>query len=277
MSNIPWIPLNSGTSIPQIGFGVFKVDPAVTQATVERALEIGYRHIDTATAYGNETEVGQAIAASGIPRDELFVTTKLRNDHQAAGDVGGAFHRSLDMLGLDYVDLYLIHWPMPAVGKFVETWQQFERFYAGGQAKAIGVSNFLIEHLEQLLAATDVVPAVDQVELHPRFQQRELRAYLDQHGIKAEAWAPLGQGRFAVDEFAAITDAAQAHGVMPAQVILRWHLQEGIIAMPKSTSPEHQRANLDIMSFELSDAEMAAIRALDTGHRLAADPADIND
>ena len=276
MTDIPRIALNSGTSIPQIGFGTFKVDPAVTQATVEAALALGYRHIDTATGYSNEAEVGRAIAASGISREELFVTTKLRNDHQLAGDVAGAFGRSLDALGLGYVDLYLIHWPMPAAGKFVETWRQFEGFYADGRAHAIGVSNFKPAHLDTLLAATDIVPAVDQVELHPMFQQRELRAYLDAHGIKAEAWAPLGQGRFDIDEVPALTDAAAAHGKTPAQVILRWHLQEGVIAIPKALSPDHQRANLDITDFELTETEMAAIRAVDTGHRLAADPDDIN-
>ena len=274
--DIPSLRLNTGALIPQLGLGVFKVDPATTQATVEQALALGYRHIDTATGYNNETEVGRAIAASGVPRAELFVTTKLRNDHHKAGDVDGAFGRSLDMLGLDYLDLYLIHWPMPAVG-FVDAWHRFETFHSDGRAKAIGVSNFKIPHLERLLAASDVVPALNQVELHPLFQQRELRAFLDQHGILAEAWAPLGQGRFGLDEFAAITDAAAAHQVTPAQVILRWHLHEGVVAIPKATSLEHQRANLEIMGFELTDAELAAIRALDTGHRLAADPDDVND
>ncbi|MDR1238255.1 MAG: aldo/keto reductase [Propionibacteriaceae bacterium] len=273
---IPRVALNSGTEIPQLGIGVFLVDPATTQANVEQALELGYRHIDTATGYHNETEVGKAIKASGLARDELFITTKFSNVDHRTGDVKGAFNRSLEMLDSDYVDLYLIHWPMPKLGKFVQTWLEFEEFYRAGQAKAIGVSNFMIENLEQLAANATVTPAVNQVELHPLFQQRELRAYLAKVGIKVEAWGPLGQGRFKLDEIPTLTTVAQAHGKTPAQVILRWHIQEGTVIFPKANSLEHQKANLDIFDFELSEAELTAIRALDTGHRLAADPAEVN-
>jgi 2,5-diketo-D-gluconate reductase A len=273
---VPRIRLNQGSEIPQLGFGVFLVDPARTQAVVEDALETGYRHLDTATGYDNEAEVGAAIRASGVPREEIFVTTKLRNDHHKSGDVNGAFHRSLDALGTGYVDLYLIHWPMPANDKFVSAWRQFEGFLADGTARAIGVSNFSIPHLERLAQETDVTPALNQVELHPRFAQRELRTYMDAHGIRAEAWGPLGQGRFALDEFAPIVDAATAHGKSPAQVILRWHIQNGTIAIPKGASKAHMVENLEIFDFELTAAELSAIDGLDTGVRLAADPDDIN-
>jgi 2,5-diketo-D-gluconate reductase A len=271
-NSVPLVRLNSGTSIPQLGFGVFKVDPGITQRVVEQALEVGYRHIDTATGYDNETEVGAAIAASGIPREQLFLTTKLRNDHHKAGDVAGAFQRSLDMLGTDYLDLYLIHWPLPAIGQYVATWRTFETFYQDGRAKAIGVSNFQISHLEDLARETEIVPAINQVELHPVFQQKELRAYMAGKGIVAEAWGPLGQGRWPLDKYPAIATAAAAHGKTPAQVILRWHIQEGTVAIPKANQKEHAADNFDIFDFELTAAEMAAIQALDTGKRLGADP-----
>jgi 2,5-diketo-D-gluconate reductase A len=272
----PLLPLNSNTSIPQVGFGVFLVDPADTQRVVEDALETGYRHIDTATGYNNETEVGAAIRASGIPRDELFLTTKLRNDHHKAGDVDAAFARSLDMLGLDYLDLYLIHWPMPANDLYVQTWRSFETFHADGRAKAIGVSNFLVPHLERLLAETDTVPAVNQVELHPIFQQRELRAFHDAHDIRTEAWGPLGQGKYDLFGMPAIQAAASAHSVEPAQVVLRWHLQTGNVVIPKSNSRARMEQNLDIFGFELDSDEMAAIDALDENRRVGGDPAEVN-
>ncbi|MDR0593624.1 MAG: aldo/keto reductase [Bifidobacteriaceae bacterium] len=275
-STVPTIRLNSGTDIPQLGFGVFLVDPSQTQPIVEQALEVGYRHIDTATGYNNEAQVGAAIRASGIPREDVFVTTKLRNDHHLQGDVRGAYQRSLDALGLGYIDLYLIHWPLPKVDRYVETWRAFEGFLAEGATKAIGVSNFKIEHLERLARESDTVPALNQVENHPRTQQRELRAYEGAHGIAPEAWAPLGQGRFALDGFAAIREAAAAHAKSPAQVILRWHIQEGIVAIPKASSRAHMEANFDIFDFALTDSEMDAIRALDTGRNLAVDPDDIN-
>jgi 2,5-diketo-D-gluconate reductase A len=275
-NSIPTVSLNSGTSIPQLGFGVFKVDPAETQRVVEDALAVGYRHIDTATGYDNEEQVGAAIAASGIPRDEVFITTKLRNDHHKERDVEGAFSRSLDMLGLEYLDLYLIHWPMPANDFFVDTWRTFETFKADGRAKAIGVSNFLVPHLEKLLVETDVVPAVNQVELHPIFQQRELKEFQAKHGIHTEAWGPLGQGKYDLFGLAPIQDAAAAHDVSPAQVVIRWHLQTGNIVIPKSNSRERMAQNFDVVGFELSAAEMVAIDALDENRRVGGNPAEVN-
>jgi 2,5-diketo-D-gluconate reductase A len=275
-SSVPTIALNSGKSIPQLGFGVFLVDPADTQRVVEDALEVGYRHIDTATGYNNEAEVGAALRASGIPREEIFLTTKLRNDHHKARDVEGAFARSLEALGLDYLDLYLIHWPMPANDFFVDTWRTFETFAADGRAASIGVSNFLIPHLERLLAETDIVPAVNQVELHPIFQQRELRAFQAQHGIHTEAWGPLGQGKYDLFGMPAIQSAAAAHGVEPAQVVLRWHLQTGNIVIPKSNRRERMAQNFDVFGFELSADEMSAIDALDEDRRVGGNPAEVN-
>jgi 2,5-diketo-D-gluconate reductase A len=273
---IPRIPLNSGSSIPQLGFGVFRVDPSEAQRVVEDALAVGYRHIDTATGYDNETQVGAAIAASGVAREDLFVTTKLRNDHQKDGDVAGAFARSLDMLGLAYVDLYLIHWPLPAVGRFVDTWRTFETFAADGRAKAIGVSNFLVPHLQTLLSETGVVPAVNQVELHPILQQRELREFHAAHGIRTEAWGPLGQGKYDLFGMGPIATAAAAHSVAPAQVVLRWHIQTGTIVIPKSISRERMAQNLDVFGFDLSADEMAAIDAMDENRRMGGNPADVN-
>jgi 2,5-diketo-D-gluconate reductase A len=275
-NSVPHIELNSGHSIPQLGFGVFLVDPSDTQRVVEDALEVGYRHLDTATGYNNETQVGAAIKASGIPREEIFVTTKLLNDDHKAGDAAGAFSRSLDMLGLDYLDLYLIHWPMPKNERFVETWRQFETFKSEGRARSIGVSNFLVPHLETLLAATDVVPDVNQVELHPVFQQRELREFQATHGIRTEAWGPLGQGKYDLFTMPAVTDVATAHDVTPAQVVLRWHIQTGNIVIPKSTRRERMAENFDIFGFELSAHEMAAIDALDENRRVGGHPEEIN-
>jgi 2,5-diketo-D-gluconate reductase A len=273
---VPLISLNSGSSIPQLGFGVFLVDPAVTQRVVEDALEVGYRHIDTATGYNNETEVGAAIAASGLPREDLFITTKLHNNDQKSLDVAGAFARSLDMLGLDYLDLYLIHWPMPKVGVYVDTWRSFEGFKADGRAKAIGVSNFTPEHLTKLFDETDVVPAVNQVELHPVFQQRELREFESKHGIRTEAWGPLGQGKYDLFGMSPIQTAAAAHGKTPAQVVIRWHLQTGNIVIPKSNSRLRMAENFDVFDFELTAGEMAAIDGLDENRRVGSNPADVN-
>jgi len=270
------ITLNSGHPIPQLGFGVFLIAPEDTQRAVEDALEVGYRHIDTATGYNNEAEVGAAVRASGLPREEVFVTTKLRNDHHAAGDVEGAFERSLEALDLGYIDLYLIHWPMPRNDRYLDAWRTFGSFQADGRAVSIGVSNFHIPHLERIIEQTGVTPAVNQVELHPTFQQRELRAFHAEHGIATEAWAPLGQGRYDIFNLPPIRAAAAAHGVTPAQVVLRWHMQTGIIALPKSSSRDRMRENLDIQGFELTADEMAAIDALDENKRLAADPTDIN-
>ena len=275
-SSVPVVSLNSGALIPQIGFGVFKVPPADTQRIVEEALEVGYRHIDTATGYDNEAEVGAGIRASGLAREDVVVTTKLRNDHHKERDAEGAFERSLDALGLGYIDLYLIHWPLPAHDLYVETWRAFERFAADGRARSIGVSNFLIPHLERLLAETDTVPAVNQVELHPVFAQPELRAFCDRHGIRTEAWGPLGQSKYDLFGLGPIREAAAAHGVAPAQVVLRWHLQLGNIVIPKTTSKERMAQNLAVTDFELTADEMAAITALDEGRRVGGDPAEVN-
>ncbi|MDQ1513706.1 MAG: 2,5-diketo-D-gluconate reductase [Microbacteriaceae bacterium] len=275
-SPVPTLKLNSGTSIPQVGFGVFLVDPKDTQRVVEDAIEVGYRHIDTATGYNNEREVGAAIRASGVPREEIFLTTKLRNDHHLARDVDGAFQRSLDALDLGYIDLYLIHWPMPAVDAYVDTWRAFETFAKSGRTRSIGVSNFNVDHLERLLAETGTVPAVNQVELHPIFQQRELRAFQAEHGILTESWGPLGQGKYDLFGMAPIQDAAAAHGATPAQVVLRWHLQTGNIVIPKSGSRERMSQNLDLFGFELTADEMAAIDGLDENRRVGGDPMQIN-
>jgi 2,5-diketo-D-gluconate reductase A len=276
MTTVPQIPLNLGTTIPQLGFGVFKVDPSDAQRVVEDALETGYRHIDTAALYNNEEQVGAAIAASGIPREELFITTKLGNPDHKSGEVVAAFDASLTKLGLDYVDLYLIHWPMPANEMFVLAWRQFERFYDEHSARAIGVSNFLVPHLETLVAATDIVPAVNQVELHPIFQQRELHEYAAAHGIAVESWGPLGQGKYDLFGMPAIADIASAHEKTPAQVVIRWHLQAGNIVIPKSNSRERMAENFDVFDFELTADELGTIAGLDENRRVGGNPAEVN-
>jgi len=259
--SVPTVRFNNGVSIPQLGFGVFRVDPAETERIVTDALEVGYRHLDTAAIYGNENGVGRAIASSGIPREELFVTTKLWNDRHL--DADAAFNESLDKLGLDYVDLYLIHWPVAAKGTFVDAWNSLRAISASGRAKSIGVSNFTIANLEQLLQETGTVPVIDQVELHVDFQQRELREYLAKHEIVTEAWFPLGGGTLnASPELAGIADA---HGKSVAQTILRWHMQLGNVAIPKSNHRARMRENFEIFDFELSDDEMATIAGLDRG------------
>ncbi|RZI93691.1 MAG: aldo/keto reductase [Microbacterium sp.] len=269
---IPEITLNDGRTIPQLGFGVFKVDPAETERIVSEALAAGYRHIDTAAVYGNEEGVGRAIAASGIPRDDLFITTKLWNADQGTDSVRRALGTSLDKLGLDRVDLYLIHWPRPDLNRYVPSWQTMEHLRDEGLASSIGVSNFHRPHLEKLLAETETVPVVNQIELHPAFAQRELRAFGESHGIRTEAWGPLGQGKYDLFGERAIADAAAAHGATPAQVVIRWHLQQGVIVFPKSSTPERIAQNIDVFGFELSDDEMSAIDALDRGQRVGADP-----
>jgi 2,5-diketo-D-gluconate reductase A len=267
---IPAVTLRDGVEIPQLGFGVFQVPPEDTQRVVEEALAAGYRHIDTAAAYRNERGVGAAIAASGIPRDEVFVTTKLWNSQQGRDSALEAFAKSLERLGMGHVDLYLIHWPAPAQDLFVETWRAFEQIHEDGRARTIGVSNFRIEDLERLVAETDTAPTVNQVELHPGFQQAELRAWLEEHGIAIEAWSPLGQGK-ALGE-GTVVEIAERRGRTPAQVVIRWHLQLGNVVIPKSVTPERIRENIDVFGFELSDAEMAAIGRLDAGGRIGPDP-----
>jgi 2,5-diketo-D-gluconate reductase A len=272
VQNVPTLRLNDGREIPQLGFGVFQVPPAETEAAVTRALEVGYRHIDTAAAYRNEAGVARAIAAVGLDRSEVFITTKLFNDDHGREQAQRAFAASLERLETDYVDLYLIHWPVPSEDRYVETWQALEEVHREGRARSIGVSNFNLEHLERLGSETETVPAVNQVELHPYLAQRELRAYQRDHGIATEAWSPIGQGGDVLDD-PAIGAIAERHDRSPAQAIIRWHLQSGNIVIPKSVTPDRIAENFRAFDFELSDAEMAQIDGLDRGERLGPDPA----
>ncbi len=276
MTTVPTLKLNDGHEIPQLGFGVFKVDPDETERIVADALEAGYRHIDTAAIYGNEVGVGRAIAASGIPRDELFITTKLWNTDQGTQSAFDAIDLSLAKLGLESVNLYLIHWPAPQRDLYAESWQALQTIRADGKTDSIGVSNFMLPHLDRIVAESGVVPAVNQIELHPTFQQRDLRAWGAEHGMAIEAWGPLGQGKYDLFGLPAIQDAAGAHGVTPAQVVIRWHLQSGFIVFPKSNSAERMRENFDVLGFELSPGEMAAIDALDAGNRVGGHPDQVN-
>ncbi len=271
MSTIPGITLNSGAMIPQLGFGVFQIDPEDTAETVGTALDAGYRHIDTAQMYGNEAEVGQAIAASGIARDELWITTKCNNSHHGYDDAQAALDESLRKLGLDDVDLYLIHWPLPGKDLYVQTWKGFEKALADGKTKNIGVSNFTEEHLERLAQETDTVPAVNQIELHPHMQQMAMRAYDQRKGIATEAWSPIGQGKGLLDA-PELEGIATTHDKSTAQVVLRWHMQLGNIIFPKSVTPERIRENMEIFDFELSDEEMESIAGMDKAQRLGPDP-----
>jgi 2,5-diketo-D-gluconate reductase A len=267
---VPDVTLNNGVRMPQLGFGVFQVGNDEARAAVATALECGYRSIDTAALYGNEHGVGVAVSASGIPRGELFVTTKLWNADQGAGRVLPAFERSIDKLGLDYVDLYLIHWPVPSRDRFVETWEAFQGLYAEGRMRAIGVSNFTPPQLTRLLEETAVVPAVNQVELHPGFQQPELRAFHREHGIATEAWSPLGQG--AALTHPVITRLAERHEKTPAQVVLRWHLDLGNVVIPKSVTPGRIRENFSVFDFALTAEDARQIAGLESGHRIGPDP-----
>ncbi|KAB2344430.1 aldo/keto reductase [Actinomadura rudentiformis] len=269
------ITLNNGVVMPQVGFGVWQVPDDEAHAAVTEAFNAGYRSIDTARIYENEEGVGRAIADSGLPREELFITTKLWNTDHARDDALRAFDASLSRLGLDYVDLYLMHWPMPGVDKYVEAWQAMEEIHADGRAKAIGASNFTVETLTRLLEETGTVPAVNQIELHPYLAQKEMRAFHAEHGIATEAWSPLGQGKGLLDD-PALTAIAEKHGRSPAQVVLRWHLQSGNIVIPKSVTPARIKENLDVFGFELDAAEMGRIDALDKGKRFGPDPATFN-
>lgn len=270
--DVPNIALNDGNTIPQLGFGVFQVDPVETERIVTEALEVGYRHIDTATIYQNEDGVGRALAKSGIDRDELFITTKLWNDDQGTDTAHAAIDRSLEQLGLDYVDMYLIHWPKAAENKYVESWLALEEMKAAGKTKSIGVSNFNPVHLEELFAKSDTVPTLNQIELHPKLTQTDLRTFCAEHNIAVESWAPLGQGKYDLFNEPAVADAATAHGKTGAQVVIRWHLQHGLIVFPKSNRIERMRENFDVFDFTLSADEMASIDALDSGLRLGSDP-----
>ena len=271
MSKVPSIKLNNGVEIPQFGFGVFQVPVEQTAETARAALDAGYRHIDTAQAYGNEEGVGRALADSGLPREELFITTKLCNEHHGEAEAAQELEKSLERLGIDHVDLYLIHWPQPGQNRYVETWRGFEKLLAEGRARAIGVSNFTVAHLRRLAEETGTVPAVNQVELHPRLPQAELREYHRDNGIATEAWAPIAQGGELLRD-PTVTDLADKHGRTPAQVVLRWHVQLGNIVFPKSMRPERMRENIDVFGFELSDDDMAAMDALGLGERLGPDP-----
>ncbi|KNY04723.1 aldo/keto reductase [Microbacterium sp. GCS4] len=260
---VPTIALNSGHLIPQLGFGVFLVPADEAEKAVSEALEVGYRHIDTAAIYKNEEGVGAAIAKSGIPRDELFITTKLWNDRQSGEQPHDAIRESLDKLGLEFVDLYLTHWPTPEKDTYVNAWTKLIEICDAGLSRSIGVSNHLPEHLDRLVAETGVVPAVDQIELHPAYQQRDVLAWAEKNGTRIESWGPLGQGKYPLFENSAVVAAAEAHGVTPAQAVIRWHLQKGIIVFPKSTRKERMEQNFDVFGFELSDAEIAGIDGID--------------
>ncbi|GAA4937467.1 2,5-diketo-D-gluconate reductase A [Actinomycetospora succinea] len=271
MSDVPGIELNNGTVIPQLGFGVFQIDPSDTAESVQTAFEVGYRHIDTAQMYGNEAEVGEAIAKSGIDRGELWITTKCNNGNHGRVDAQKALDESLSKLGLDHVDLYLIHWPLPGKDLYVDTWKGFEEARADGKVRTIGVSNFQPHHLDRLLEETETVPAINQIELHPHMQQAGLRAYHERHGIKTEAWSPIGQGKGLLDA-PELGEIAQAHGKSAAQVVLRWHVQIGNIIFPKSVTPERVRENFDIFDFELTDDDMQKIEGMEKAERLGPDP-----
>jgi 2,5-diketo-D-gluconate reductase A len=269
MTTVPTITLNDGKTIPQLGFGVFQIEPENTVEATLTALEVGYRHIDTAEMYGNEKEVGEAIERSGIPRSEIFVTSKLNNgfhDYDAAIENG---KKSAELVG-GYLDLFLIHWPLPTVGDFVPTWKAMEELYHQGVSRSIGVSNFQPHHLNKLRDQTTITPAVNQIEIHPYLAQDELRAYDAQHGIATEAWSPIGQGLVLDDP--TIVRIAGAHGKTPAQVTLRWHIQRGDIVFPKSVTRSRVEENFDLFDFELSGEEMTDITTLDKGQRTGPDP-----
>jgi diketogulonate reductase-like aldo/keto reductase len=269
-SQIPQISLRDGEQIPQIGFGVFLVPPAETVEVVLQALNTGYRHVDTAAAYRNEAEVGQAIRASGLDRGDVFVTTKCFNDDHGYEQATHALHASLERLEMSHVDLYLIHWPVPLHDKYVETWKAFIDMRAEGLVRSIGVSNFQPAHLERIIAETGETPVINQIELHPYFQQRGLRHEHEQLGIVTEAWSPLARGKLLGDP--AIEEIAAAHAKTAGQVVLRWHLQLGNVVFPKSVTPSRIEENFNVFDFELSVAEMQAIDELDAGDRIGPDP-----
>jgi diketogulonate reductase-like aldo/keto reductase len=269
-TEVPVLALHDGVEIPQLGFGVFQIPPEETQEKVEDALAVGYRHIDTAAAYRNEAGVGAAIAASGVRREDVFVTTKLWNSEQGYDSTLRAFEKSVGRLGTGHVDLYLIHWPLPSRDLFPDTWRAFERIQEEGGARSIGVSNFRVEDLERLEREAERQPTVNQIELHPRLQQPELRAWHADHDVATEAWSPLAQGELL--EEGTIETVAAHHDRTSAQAILRWHLQLGNVVIPKSVTPERIRENFEVFDFELSEDDMAALERLDAGERTGPDP-----
>ncbi len=271
MTTVPMVDLNDGHAIPQLGFGVWQVPNEDAQAVVAEAFRVGYRSIDSAKIYENEKGVGDAIAASGIPRDELFITTKLWNDDQGFDNALRAFDASLERLGLDYVDLYLIHWPSPHRGLYAESWKALVRIKQEGRARSIGVSNFTTANLQRILDETGEVPVLNQIELHPRFQQKGLRAFHAEHNIETESWSPLGQGKLLDDP--AIADIARKHGRTPAQVVLRWHLDNGLITIPKSATPSRIQENFQVFDFKLDQHDLEKIATLDDpAGRIGSDP-----
>ena len=277
MNSVPMLTLNDGNTIPQLGLGVWKAaDGQEVENAVSAALASGYRLIDTAAVYKNEAGVGSAIKNSGIPREDIFVTTKLWNSDQGTGKVRRALQDSLEKLDLDYIDLYLIHWPMPARGLYVETWKELETLRDEGLIRSIGVSNFHIEHLEELKKHSNSIPVVNQVELHPHFQQHELREYAKNNNIHIESWSPLGGSKGNLMDNAALIAIANSHSKSTAQIMIRWHLQNDLIVIPKSTNSERIAQNIDVFDFELSKADMATINAIHSGERSGPDPENMN-
>jgi 2,5-diketo-D-gluconate reductase A len=275
MPQVPTLRFNNGREVPQIGFGVFQVPPDEVIEPVRTAIEAGYRLIDTAAMYGNEEGVGKAIADSGVPRDELFITTKLNNTDHGYDAALAAFDTSMAKLGLDVLDLYLIHWPLPKRDDYVETWKAFEKLYADGRVRSIGVSNFHSNHLNRLFAETDVKPVMNQIELHPGLPQTELRRFHADNEMLTEAWSPIGQGQGLLDD-PTIGSIADRVGKSPAQVVLRWHIQHGIVVIPKSVTPSRISENLDVFDFELADEDMAALSDLSGPGRVGPDPDTFN-
>jgi 2,5-diketo-D-gluconate reductase A len=273
--SVPNIRLNNGVSMPQLGFGVFQVPDAETEAAVTTAFELGYRSIDTAAGYGNEAGVGAAVARSGIPRNELFITTKLVNSEHGYDQALRAFDKSLDLLGLEQLDLYLVHWPRPAVDKYVETWRAFEKLLADGRVRAIGVSNFQPAHLRRVIDETGTVPAVNQIELHPYLTQTELRDVDAKLTIATEAWSPLAKGGDLLSE-PLLTGLADKYGRTAAQIVLRWHIQLGNVVIPKSVTPSRMKENIEVFDFELAEDDMEGITAMDRGLRTGPDPDTFN-
>ena len=275
MHTAPTLTMNDGRQIPQLGFGVFQIPPAETVEPVAVALEAGYRHLDTAQMYGNEEGVGRAVAESGIPREEIFLTTKLDNGNHGRDRALRSLEESLTRLGTDYVDLFLIHWPLPARDDYVQTWMALEELQRSGRARSIGVSNFTGTHINRLLGETQVVPALNQIELHPTFAQDAMRRYDAEHEILTEAWSPIGQGKGLLEQ-PEITALAREVGRTPAQVVLRWHVQLGNVAIPKSVTPDRIRENIDVFDFELTDTQLGTVTGLDSGNRQGPDPETFN-